>query len=274
MPKAQETIMEPHGLARGAPCLGSCPCTVACWNLKRMDLKSLGIVVAMRDEAKTLTKHPLGIGQTIEIHEGVLVHLSGVGRKRAARAAQSLLNRGATALLSWGTAGGLVPGLAPGSLVLPKTVIGSDQSLFRVDVSWHERLRRRLEGGVDLRSAPLVESLTVLMTPEEKRALASRTGAIAVDMESAAVAFTAEQAGLPFVAIRVISDTLDQTLPSSVLSAYDKSGHLMGWRLLTGLVQHPEEFLGWVRLTTNFCKARKTLDRIARSSEWDFLAPQ
>jgi len=159
-------------------------------------------------------------------------------------------------------------------LVLPKTVMGPDPSLFQVDPSWHERLRSRLEGRIDLRSETLIESPTVLMTPEEKRALASRTGAVAVDMESAAVAFTAEQAGLPFVAIRVISDTLDQTLPSSVLSAYDRSGHLKMWRLLRGLVQHPEELLGWVRLTTSLRKARKTLTGIARSTEWNFLAPQ
>ena len=54
MPKAQETIVEPHGLARGAPFLGSCPCTVARWNLKRMDVKRLGIVVA---EKARNTKH-------------------------------------------------------------------------------------------------------------------------------------------------------------------------------------------------------------------------
>ena len=228
----------------------------------------------MRDEARALTKHPLAIGQTVEVHEGVLVHLSGVGRKRAARAAQSLLNRGATALLSWGTAGGLVPGLVPGNLVLPRTVMGSDSSLFQVDPSWHERLRSRLKGCIDLRSETLIESATVLMTPEEKRALASRTGAVAVDMESAAVAFTAEQARLPFVALRVISDTLNQTLPSSVLSAYDTSGHLKMWKLLRGLVQHPEELLEWMHLTTSLREARKTLTRIVRSTEGDFLAPQ
>jgi adenosylhomocysteine nucleosidase len=239
-----------------------------------MDLKRLGIVVAMIDEARPLTKHPLGVGQTVEVHEGVLVHLSGVGRKRAARAAQSLLNRGATALLSWGTAGGLIPGLAPGTLVLPKTVMGSDLSLFQVDPSWHEQLRSRLEGCIDLRSETLIESPTVLMTPEEKRALADRTGAVAVDMESAAVAFTAQQARLPFVALRVISDTLDQTLPWCVLSAYDSSGHLKMWELLRGLVQHPEELFGWMRLTTSLRKARKTLTGIARSTQWGFLAPQ
>jgi hopanoid-associated phosphorylase len=227
----------------------------------------------MRDEAKTLTKHRLGIGQTIEVHEGVLVHLSGVGRRRAARAAQSLLNRGATALLSWGTAGGLVPGLAPGCLVLPRTVMGSDSSLFHVDLSWHERLKSRLEGCTDLRTETLIESPTVLISPEEKRALADRTGAVAVDMESAAVAFTAEQAGLPFVALRVISDTMNQTLPSCVLSAYDTSGHLNMLRLIRGLVRHPGELLEWMRLAKSLRKARRTLAGIARSTGWDFLAP-
>ena len=46
--------MEPHGLASGAPCLGSCPCTVARWSLKGMDVKCLGIVVA---EKARNTKH-------------------------------------------------------------------------------------------------------------------------------------------------------------------------------------------------------------------------
>lgn len=254
--------------------VGSCPCSVVRWKLKRVDLKRLGIVVAMTDEVRTLTKHPLGIGQTIEIHEGVLVHLSGVGRKRASRAAQSLLNRGATALLSWGTAGGLVPGLVPGSLVLPKTVMRSDSCLFQVDPSWHERLRSRLEGHMGLRSETLIESPTVLTTSEEKRALADRTGAVAVDMESASVAFVAKQAGLPFVALRVISDPFDQTLSSSVVSAYDTSGHLKTRRLLRELVRHPEELLGWLSLTMNLRKARRTLARIARSTGWDVLAPQ
>jgi len=237
-------------------------------------VRRLGIVVAMIDEAKTLTRHPLDIGQTIDVHERVVVHLSGVGRKRAARAAQSLLSRGVTALLSWGTAGGLVPGLPPGTLVLPRTVMRSESSLFQVDPSWHERLRSRLQGHVDLCTETIIESPTALMTSEEKRALADRTGAVAVDMESAAVASAAEQAGLPFVALRVISDPVAQTLPSCVLSAYDASGHLNTRRLLKGLARHPEELLGWLHLTTSFRKAQKTLTRIARLTEWDVLVPQ
>lgn len=235
-------------------------------------MKRLGIVVAMCAEAKPLSQQVLSMGQTVDVREGILVHLSGIGKKQAAHAARSLLNCGVTALLSWGTAGGLTPVLGAGTVILPYTVVGMDSSLFRVDVSWHERLWKKLEGRVSLDAGSLVESLKILVTPEDKKALASRANAVATDMESAAVARVAAQAGIPFMTIRVILDTLDQGLPLGVLSSYDASGGLIKRNLFRELIRHPEELPKWICFAANFRRAQKILGKIAQLAEWGFLA--
>jgi adenosylhomocysteine nucleosidase len=51
----------------------------------------------------------------------------------------------------------------------------------------------------------------VVQTAHEKRRLRERTGADAVDMESAALAREARRAGLPFYCVRVVTDTAEQS---------------------------------------------------------------
>ncbi len=191
-------------------------------------MKYLGIVVATTAEARSLTKHPLASG-------GALLQISGIGAKRAHLAARTLLEKGATSLLSWGSAGGLIPGLSPGSLVLPKNIIAADGSVYSVDATWHESLCTQLKGKVNLHEGSLAESMTVVTSPEEKATLFQQTGAIAVDMESAAVAAEAQKARVPFMAIRAVADPVGMTLPRSALTALDEFGRLRPLKLLKAI---------------------------------------
>ena len=163
-----------------------------------------GIVVPLISEARPLVKRPMSRGELRILPEGTLIKHSGVGAKPARLSALALLEDGATALISWGSAGGLWAGIPAGSLVLPETVFSSDQTPFEVDTPWHERLHAMLKGHVDLFTQPLIESPSALRTPSEKAALFKQSGAIAVDMESAAIARTAMEACVPFMAIRVV----------------------------------------------------------------------
>ncbi len=52
----------------------------------------------------------------------------------------------------------------------------------------------------------------MIRTPAERAALAAATGALAVDMESAAIARVAKERQIPFLAIRVVTDGPDDTL--------------------------------------------------------------
>ncbi len=93
----------------------------------------LGIIAATAAEARTLAKAPIPPGELIHLPTGSLMLLSGMGAHRARLAARTLLENGATALVSWGVAGGLAPGLSPGSLILPETIIAIDQSVYPAD---------------------------------------------------------------------------------------------------------------------------------------------
>jgi adenosylhomocysteine nucleosidase len=237
-------------------------------------LKYVGIVVATTAEARSLVKKFIVTDEVIHMPEGVMIQLSGMGPQRAELAADNLLNHGAAALLSWGTAGGLVPGVSPGSLVLPSVVISADQCPYPTHPTWHERLFHRLEGCVDLYQGGLAESVTVLKSPAEKKVLFERTGAFAVDMESRSVAGVAHEAHVPFMAIRAIADSADTAIPQASLVAVEEFGQVNLLRLIRGLSKHPLELFPMIRLGRNFRAARATLETVAHLVGSNFLIPQ
>ena len=229
-------------------------------------MKYLGIVVATTAEATSLPKHPLFRGR-------VLLQISGIGANRAHLAARILLEKGATSLLSWGSAGGLIPGLSPGSLVLPKKIIGVDGSVYSVDSAWHETLRTQLKGKVNLHEESLAERTTLMTSPAQKATLSQQTGAIVVDMESAAVAAVAQKVPVPFLAIRAVVDPVDMTLPQSALAALNEFGKLRPLGLLKACAKNPMELFAWVRLARNFREARSTLVKVARLAGSSLFVP-
>jgi adenosylhomocysteine nucleosidase len=232
-----------------------------------------GIVAATAAEARTLAKGQIAAGEWIHLPEDAMLLLSGMGAKRARLAARVLLENGATALVSWGFAGGLDPGLSPGSLILPESVLAKDQSTYYVDPVWRESLCNRLNPHVDLHGGVLAESPVVLASCTEKTALFQRTGARAVDMESASIARVAKEAGVPFLVIRAISDAARVTIPRSALNSIDEFGGVRLSRLLSGLARRPVELLALFRLGRNFRAAKATLTAVAIHGRSNLLCP-
>jgi len=227
----------------------------------------------MTGEALSLTRQVMAKGQSFGDPEGVRVHICGVGEQRARLAGRKLIESGVKALVSWGTAGGLTSQVSPGSLILPRKIVSADGSIYEVDSNWHERLFRRLAGHIDLHTGLLAESKAVLASPSEKRALFARSGAIAVDMESAAVVAVAHQAGVPFVAIRAIADRADLTVPRSVMRSLDAFGRLRPLRFFRELFVHPNDLFSLIRLARHFRTAQSSLAAVAGLAGCDLLAP-
>ena len=221
-----------------------------------------GIVAAMVAEARILAKGPISPGE-LSLPEGAMLFISGIGAKRARVAAQALLEKGATALVSWGSAGGLMPALSPGSLILPERILGADQSVYPTDPIWHERLCSRLKGHVEPHRGVFAESTQVLATRAEKAALLRRTGAVAVDMESASIAQAAKEAGIPFMAIRAITDSAEMEIPRDALDFIDEFGRVRLIRLFSLMARHPLELFALLRMGQNFRAAETTLARVA-----------
>lgn len=224
-------------------------------------------------EARILAKGATGAGELIHLPEGAMMLLSGVGANRARLAARALLEKGATALVSWGTAGGLLPGLPPGSLILPESIIAADQSVYYVDPVWHERLSSQLKKYVDFYKGPLAESTVVLASCAEKAILAQRTGAIAVDMESASISAIAKEAGVPFMVIRAITDPAEMAIPRCALNSIDEFGRVRLLKLIQCLARDPMELLVLSRLSRNFRVAQATLAIVALHAGGNLLCP-
>jgi adenosylhomocysteine nucleosidase len=153
--------------------------------------------------------------------------VSGVGGPAAARAAAIMLDgHRPRRLVSAGFAGGLDPAVPRGGVVRPGAVTTEQPGT---------RLPLAMVGAEATAAGPLVVSVdTVAATVAQKRALADRTGAAIVDMETHAIATVAAKARLPCLAVRVVSDDATQTLPAEVAalarpqSAFRRIGAVVG----------------------------------------------
>src|SRR5262245_24899515 len=141
-------------------------------------------------------------------------------------------------LISFGIAGGLLPGLRPGTLLVGSTII-AETARFATDRAWSRNLLRCVPGAVQGAIAGVPPP--AVAHPDAKRALHLRTGALAVDNESHVVASVAAARGLPMAAIRVILDPAGRELPRCALFAMRPDGTIDLAALMRGLLRRPNE---------------------------------
>jgi hypothetical protein len=92
-----------------------------------------------------------------------------------------------------------------------------------------------------------------------RAALAARTGAMAVDMESHRVAELAAARGLPVVALRVVIDAAHRRVPPAALAfVSDGSGPRL-LRLGRGLLGRPVDTVDFLRLCIDWVTTRRAL---------------
>ncbi len=128
-------------------------------------------------------------------------------------------------MVSWGVAGALVPELSPGTILLPQQVLTCDGEELATDSRWRMDVYRALQPMFAVHGGRLLDSREVLSTRVAKTRVAQASGAIAVDMELAAVGRAAAGAGKPFVVLRVVVDALVDTLPRDVERWIDEAGN-------------------------------------------------
>jgi hypothetical protein len=87
-------------------------------------------------------------------------------------------------------------------------------------------------------SAEILSVDRVAWTAGEKRRLREQTGAAVVEMESAAVAAQAAEWGVPYRAVKVVSDTADESLPLDFTAYSGRDGRFQLARIaLAGLLR-------------------------------------
>jgi adenosylhomocysteine nucleosidase len=226
-------------------------------------MRPLGIVAALAAEAGTLGRlRPQG--PVYQLGDGNLVAISGIGANAAQEAAERLAEQGAGALLSWGLAGGLDPALAAGRLVLPGAVLSSRGARLIVAPEWHARLAAALTPALRFSTGDLLTNPVAIDSSGAKAAAFRATRAVAVDMESFAIAEAAATRRLPFAAVRVIVDTAADSLPPAVTAA-SRAGRVEIARLLWELLRAPGDLGGLLRLAARYRAAMRTLNSAARA---------
>jgi len=175
-------------------------------------------------------------------------------------AIERALAEGATGLISFGIAGGLDPLLASGAILVPEAVRIDSGEEFPVDPEW----RRRLLSGIPHAVSGIVLGAGAIVAGvNEKKSLYDRTNAVAVDLESGAVASAASRAGVPFVVVRAIADSAHRDLPHVALVGLDSEGRAAVGTVCGLLARKPRQIPALVRLTLETRRALSAIAAIA-----------
>ncbi len=221
--------------------------------------QKIAIIGAIKDEIAGI-KQEMRIDDTLRWKTGnafvgtwqgvplVLVR-SGMGGQRAQRALTEVVEQfSLERVFSIGYAGALDPSLQVGDLVFADKVMA-----VKIDAPENSGEKEKsydlaeVDGVPDVHGGALLTVDRPAATPREKKALRKKFKAVAVDMETFALAEAAQSRNLPLISVRAITDTADQELIDCahlVAEDGDVSKLKAGWHVLT----HPGDLKGMIEL--------------------------
>jgi adenosylhomocysteine nucleosidase len=164
-------------------------------------------------------------------------------------------------VISFGVAGGLDPSLKSGDVVVATEVMAGS-ARWLAGLALNEDLIAKLTAGIGRRRVVrggLAGVEEVVVAQAGKAALRMKTGAAAVDMESHIAAAYAAEAGLPFAALRVISDPASRALPALARSAIKPNGEVDLGVIFRGVVRNPRTLRALVSTGIDFNRALRSL---------------
>lgn len=155
----------------------------------------------------------------------VRIRVSGIGRGNARLAIEQALRESEPSrVIAAGFCGALVPELKVGDIVTSPYILTVDHLVW---------------------------------DPKEKAKLAEEHSARAVDMESAAIAEVCAERGIPFTAVRAVSDASDTALSPDLVRLLS-GGEVSIWKAIRALLRRPSLLREFLRLRrdTNLAASR------------------
>lgn len=184
-------------------------CTALQWEARPI-LRALGTV--RREKSKSVR-----VWRSVDVQQPVVVFRTGMGWERAAANTREVLNKfPIRALLNTGCAGGLALGLSVADVVVSTAVVAATDpaTVYSTDSTWTSRLYAAAEKArLPASRGVIVTSRAVLSTRADKQSAANAFGALAVDMEGAAIAEAAATRGTPFASVRAVLDPVWMNIP-------------------------------------------------------------
>jgi adenosylhomocysteine nucleosidase len=164
----------------------------------------------------------------------VAVVESGTGFARARRATFALIDAHSPKwMLSCGFGGALVPSIRLGDIVVADSIVDTHGQSLVIDVGFPPDPQHGIHIG------RLLTNDSIVRLVREKAELGQRHAAVAVDMETLAVAQVCRETGVRFLAVRVISDDLSSDLPAEVLSLLGATGTTRFGAAMGAIINRP-----------------------------------
>ena len=184
------------------------------------------VCFAVKEEAKPFARFA-------ESHPEVKTLITGMGQRNAERALRAALGQHQPELvLTCGFAGGLEPGLLPGT-VLFETEPDTELSTALITAG--------------AQPARFHCATRVATTISEKRALRKETGAEAVEMESELLRRICQERGVRNATVRVILDAAEEDLPLDFNTLMNTEEEIDSWKLAKTLLSSPRKVPGLIR---------------------------
>ena len=233
---------------------------------------TIGLVVALPAEARALMgrgrwQHAKGhLFRRFHLNNSthLMVVRSGLGMENAFLASQWLIAEGVAALGVSGVSGGLDPGLEPGDMVLADSIIQENgntcQQIWEgnskfVEISYDALIAK----GILTYRGPIISVQKAVLSALSKQALFAKTSALAVDMESAAVAAAASKASIPFFALRTVCDRAARSIPVEIFDCLNQAGRVRPLHLFWTLLLNPILISDLLRMKKDFALASAAL---------------
>ncbi len=192
----------------------------------------------------------------------------GIGRDRLLRVAVPQL-KNASVVGNIGVSGGLAPDLTPGTVILADQILSSVhhhtgyQAIYTPSPQLLDILESTLkENAVSYRRGSLLCTSQPIESPENKASAYLKTGALAVDMESAGAAEAARQVALPFFCIRVVCDPAGRRVEKKLFVGVDKEGNNQPMQLLKPLMREPWLLANLFMMARDFTRALAGMRRV------------
>jgi len=183
----------------------------------------------------------------------VRVALTGIGWECARQVANAVMGDMFDSCISSGLAGGLKGQFKVGDILAFQSV---GESGTRVMPSDAQLVQSACSAGARLASR-LMTSKTLVITAEEKRRLG--IFADAVDMESFRVMAAAQGRGIPAIALRAVSDVVDDDLPMDFSRHIAENGQVNTGRVLGEIARRPQVIPAMVRFGVQTRRAAEAL---------------
>ncbi|HZP26618.1 MAG TPA: hypothetical protein VFB90_06180 [Dehalococcoidia bacterium] len=242
----------------------------------------LAVFVALEMEERSLLPHvgPLerrsadGFPVAFSRFRNFVVVRTGLGQRAGQAAAALLASRRPEALLSIGFAAGLDPALETGDVFVCREVRLCQEDEDSVLATSGELVamaqRAGATAGMTVHSG-INGTVPVMLTDRDaKLAVREAWDVQTVEMESYWVGRIAETAGIPFLAVRIVLDRLDDDLPQTE-GLVTEEGESQPVGALKHLLRHPTQLPGLLTLARASEVAGSSLRRFAGAfiDEWD-----